>query len=140
MNHETFLDRVLERAALSSRDEARAVSGAVMQALGELLDDRDRLRLAGVLSAPLAEALRRGRPGQTFDRDELYRRVQQREGVAPGFGIEHVQVVCRTLAEMLGDAPTVYLVRRLPDSFAPLFERRRPSPRPDRARFSAPRH
>jgi uncharacterized protein (DUF2267 family) len=128
MNDELFLEKVRERGALTSPDQARAVAEAVLEALGELLFDRDRLRLAEALPTPFGEALRRGAPGQDFGLEEFYRRVQRREGVAPGFGVEHAQAVCLAIAAALGEELTVYLVRRLPDELAPLFRRRRLEP------------
>jgi uncharacterized protein (DUF2267 family) len=128
MNDEFFLEKVRERGALTSPEQARAVAEATLEALGEQLFDRDRIRLAEALPAPFGEALRRGAPGQDFGLDDFYRRVQRREGVAPGFGVEHAQAVCLAIAAALGEELTVYLVRRLPDEFAPLFRRRRLEP------------
>ncbi len=139
MHDELFLEKIRERGALTSPEQARAVAEATLEAVGELLVDRDRLRLAQALPTPFGEALRRGAPGQDFDLEDFYRRVQRREGVAPGFGVEHAQAVCLAIAAALGEELTVYLVRRLPDEFAPLFSRRRfePTAPPD-AHHTAP--
>lgn len=125
MEYEIFLQKVQDRAGLTGPDEADRVARATVEALGELLVDHDRRRLAEHLPDPLARALRDGEPGQDFELDDFYARVQRREGVTLGFGVEHAQAVCQALTEVLGDEMTIYLVRRLPADFEPLFERRR---------------
>jgi uncharacterized protein (DUF2267 family) len=123
MNQEEFVARVRELSGFADREEAERAIAATLATLGERLVDTEVHALAGELPRPLAAALERGVYAGDFDLTELYDRVCRREGVEPSFGVEHAQIVCRVLAEQLGEDARTRLRKELPPSIADLFRR-----------------
>lgn len=72
-----------------------------------------------------------------FDFDRFVRQVSVAEGVAPGFALEHAQVILSVVGESLTLEDRGRLQARLPEAMAPLFEP--PVREPGLPRFVAPR-
>jgi uncharacterized protein (DUF2267 family) len=121
MDDDQLLSRVRDLAGFTGRaDAARAVRATVV-ALGERLQDDERAAFARALPPTLAQALDRAAYFGDFDRDELFARVARHENVEPGFAMEHAEVACRALGELLPEEALAHLRRQLGASIAELF-------------------
>lgn len=115
-----LLDRTASRLALTSASQAEPVVSLVMERLGELMAPADRAQVAARLPDALGEWLERASAPAPADRAGFIERVASQEGVATGFALEHAQVVCGVLAEVLDDEVVALFRRRLPQWAADL--------------------
>lgn len=116
--YEQLVEVVRERGGFADYDSAEPVVAIALQALSHSAPE-DALRSAAErLPAHAAEHLLRhacaAAPSEPL---ELYREVAEREGVSLGFGLEHTQVVCEVLAELLEGEPGAGLRAALPTLF-----------------------
>ncbi|MEK7704526.1 MAG: DUF2267 domain-containing protein [Myxococcota bacterium] len=118
-----MLQRIQERAALASVQDAERVTRAVLESLGARLLEIDAEVVARRLPPAWAAWLRRPHEGD-FSLVELYRRVAERQGVEVREVIEHVAVVCQVVAESVDEVACKHLRMRLPEDFAALFTSR----------------
>jgi len=131
MRYEELIERVRERAALATPAEAERAVAATLGVLGGCLTRGERAMLAGDLPprAAWALALAGGFAGFAglgglageVDLAQLYRRVGEREGVAPSFAAEHAQVVCQEIARAVSPETLALLRRHLPEELAGLL-------------------
>ncbi|MEK6439601.1 DUF2267 domain-containing protein [Pseudonocardia sp. T1-2H] len=78
MYYDEFIDAVTERAELP-RDDAELLAQAVLQTLGEMLDDGEIRKLRARLPSALRQDLQRARyDARCFDAAEFARRVVRR--------------------------------------------------------------
>lgn len=124
LNYEDFIERVERLAALESRDAAERAARATLKTLAERLLADERRLVAEKLPRGLAEelVLSPERPG-VFDSKEFFERVAAREGVDPGFALEHAQSVCEVIGTVLDSTTLRRLRSELGDDFAGLFPR-----------------
>jgi uncharacterized protein (DUF2267 family) len=101
----------------------RAIRATVM-AIGERLHDDERAQLARDLPDSLQEAHGRVAYAGDFDRDAFFALVARHEAVSRGFGVEHAEVVCAALGELLPTEAVERLRRELGPAIARLFEAR----------------
>lgn len=125
MRYEHFLEEVREHTGVVTTSQALKIARITLRVLGEALLEHDRQNVAAGLPEPLAEALLAGPAGKHVSVRSLYDRIARREGVRPGFGLEHAQVVCQALTHTLRDETLLYLESRLPPDLAELFVERR---------------
>ncbi|MCI0570308.1 MAG: DUF2267 domain-containing protein [Myxococcaceae bacterium] len=121
MTHAELILRVADRTGLASTEDAARTVRIVLEAIGPLLRWADREALAGDLPAPLTERLRSVDHTETLDLAQLYARIAGREGVHPGFAVEHTGVVCQVLAEALSPGTLHRLRDALPEAVSALF-------------------
>jgi uncharacterized protein (DUF2267 family) len=104
--------------------QARQAMVATLETLGESLPSVTARALADVLSPVLSNAvLRRESPGE-LTREAFFSRVAAREKVAVGFALEHAQMICAKLAELVDPALLSLLRERLPHGIGALLEPR----------------
>jgi uncharacterized protein (DUF2267 family) len=118
----TFLLRVRELTGIDDDDTARRAIRAVTALVLEQLSPRDRAWLAACLPQRLDASPAPARPADTLH--DFYDRVASREGVEPGFAVEHAQCVCRAIGEQLDERARDRLARLVPDDLAELFAAR----------------
>jgi uncharacterized protein (DUF2267 family) len=116
-----FIERLVEVAPFANQAEAARAARALLQVLGGLLTQDERVALARELPAELVRLLAIGLPQPNVDWTEFHRRVAQVEGVPLALAIEHSEVVCRALCEALAPSTRQHLQTTLP-KLAGLFE------------------
>lgn len=124
MTYSELLSHVAERSGLASPQQAERTVRAVLGVIRERLSWPTLQALAEDLPAPLAASLRVAGTPEEFDLVELYARVARREGVRPGFALEHTGIVCQVIAEALTPAALYRLREALPEEIAALFQPR----------------
>jgi uncharacterized protein (DUF2267 family) len=139
MEVDRFVEQVRERCGLTDCGQAQQAIEVTLETLGERLDEADAVEVAADLGEPLATLLRRRRFEGEFSLPELYDRVSHRAWVAPGFAIEHTQVVFQVLAEAVTPRTLKRLHAHLPREMAELFRPRPPSEEPIHHRVPRPR-
>lgn len=120
---DALLERVRELGGFDTPREAEIALRATLAGLGEALHENDRLAVADALPDRFVTTVCMRRDLGSFDVDVLVERVGLREGVAPGFALEHAQAACRALGEVLPDDLVHRLDGVLPPAFAGLFHR-----------------
>ncbi len=124
MQYEEFVERVRQRAELTSFERAEAASRAIIAMLGKYLTgDGGRLDLASQLPQGLAEHLEWQSP--MGDRISSYNDFLQRVGESEGVRFEeaeaHARAVMDVLREVIGEGDMEKVRRQFPGEFAPLF-------------------
>ncbi len=125
MQYQEFIDRVWQRARLSTFAEAEAATRATLTTLGEYLTGGEGLDLASQLPQGLAEVLRQEPPERSkiFSLNDFLQRVGEEERV----GIETAEAHARAVMGVLGEAVTQGEMddvrRQFPSEFDPLFGR-----------------
>lgn len=125
MRYEEFIERVGERAGLSSAEEAERATRATLTTFGEYLSGREELDLADQLPEGLSEHLRRQPPerGETFSAEDFLQLVGERGETNVGETRAHVKAVMDVLGEAVGRKTLGDVVeRQFPSEFAPIFE------------------
>lgn len=103
VDRRAFLQEVISRGGMRDRHEGRRAVTAVLPVLSEQLSGRLRTRVGAHLVAPWRQLFESPSGREALSVDELIRRVADREGVPPGFGLEHAQAVCQALVHHLPD-------------------------------------
>ena len=111
---QTLVDHV-QAGGIGDWSMARKTLGATLAALGSRLTDDEASKLASRLSPELARIVEAEDYDADFDAAELYERVRQRTGAAPGVAREETDIVLRALGELLDEAELVRLARVLPE-------------------------
>lgn len=123
MNYEQFILAV-KRHAGDDKAAARRAAEKTLEVFGELLSSTDQKALADALPEPLNEVVCARRPGQSYDIDEFYRRVDIEHDQSQGFQVEHAQAVLAALTELVDRETRIRLQKHLPEGFKPLLEPR----------------
>lgn len=97
---EVFL-RVRDRAGLQTVREAQQAVRATLASLACALAEDDAQALSAALPSDLGRLLGRHAERAVGTLDGLYREVERRERVSPGFAREHTQAVLEVLATTL---------------------------------------
>lgn len=122
MDEEEFIETVYQEAPLESADEAREVTTATLQTLGERITDGEASDIAVHLPEPLADVLV-DVPGEAdpFSLDEFTARVSDRAGVDESDVIAYSQAVATGIS--LAAADELKVAReQLPSEFDVIFE------------------
>lgn len=131
MNYAQFIEEVQARAGLGDERSARRATAATLEILGQHLPSNDREAVCRRAPVEVATVLRRRHYDGDIEADGFFELVSELEGVAIGFALEHAEVVCQVLAEVVGDEGRRHLTVNVLPSLARLFEpRRRPTPVP----------
>jgi uncharacterized protein (DUF2267 family) len=132
-----MVEAVRERAGFDDDASAAAALEASLGAVGAVLPAELVHVVAEQLPHEAAMILWRDAQGggESPEPEAVYERVAEREGVALGFGMEHAQVVCELLTELLTGEAHDSVCSAMPD----LFRVHEPWPPPSRAP-TAPGH
>jgi uncharacterized protein (DUF2267 family) len=126
MDERELTRMVKSNAGLRSSTEAHRAIASSLGAVRCALDDADARALARVLPRRFGRVLEQSPTTTVRSASELYEENRRRENVAPGFAVEHAQVVLQALARSLDASLLVLLRRRLPEDIASLLEWRLP--------------
>jgi uncharacterized protein (DUF2267 family) len=124
MQLEEFVGTVQNRARLDSQGAAMSAISATLQTLGERLHGEEAENLGAQLPSALADYLTMSDQKETYDLQEFFRRVAEREG--PGVdlpdAVHHARVVIEVLLEAVSGGQIADARAQFPDSFEALFE------------------
>lgn len=123
MNYDQFI-LAIQRHAGDDEAVARRSAHVTLEVFGELLTDADQKALADTLPDSLSEEVRTRAPGETYDLDEFYRRIDIQHDQSVGFQVEHAQAVLAALVDLIDDETRVRLQNHLPEDYRPLLEPR----------------
>jgi uncharacterized protein (DUF2267 family) len=122
MQFDEFITRVQERARLDSREEATALTRAVLETVGERLDSKVRNGLEAQLPNELKEFLRiRAAEGRRYDLDEFYSRVGARAGLQSEDARERTRQVISVLRQAVPGGEIEDILEDLPPEYGNLF-------------------
>lgn len=123
MNYDQFVATVRDRGEYPTRDEAKQVSGAVLELLAERITAGEADDLAAQLPEPLGECVRRGggERAQSYGVEEFCRRVAERTGARPRTAEWDASAVLSTLADSVSGGELNQMISQLPSGYATLF-------------------
>ena len=118
-----LIRRLRELAPFADDHAASRALEATVAALWLRLYPEERAKLAAELPSPVAQRLQAPSPHDPKLREHasFTADVARKELVRPALGVEHAEVVCRALAELLSPGTKTWLGERLPE-VAPLLE------------------
>lgn len=123
MKRDEFVEEVQERGHMGSREEAESAIRATLQTLAERLRGEEAEHLASQLPPGIAEHLRYERAGESFDLQEFFDRVDERDEVADEpRAVYHARVVIEVLGDAVTEGEMDDIRSQLPAEYAPLFE------------------
>ncbi|HVJ94701.1 MAG TPA: DUF2267 domain-containing protein [Labilithrix sp.] len=133
----TLVERVIHDG-LPDAISAKLAVMATLRVLGESLTEDEARALTAALASDLADIVTRSEYETDFDSAEFYERARRRMNVAPVAAREGVDIVMRSLGDMLDDTLRVRLARALPHPvgerlFRSSFGEPPPHPAPIRA-------
>ncbi len=130
MQYDQFIQTVQQDAHLPSRGDAETLARAVIETLGERLDEPARESVMAQLPNEL-QALLTARPHDTYRLTEFYNRVGARAGLDYYDAAERTWQVMNALRQALPQSEIQIMLDSLPDPFKQLFGEETPgSPRP----------
>jgi uncharacterized protein (DUF2267 family) len=121
MKFNEFVGQVQHRLELPGEGEAVRATRAVLQTLGERLQEGQATNLAGPLPMEIDYYLESADHGQRFDYDEFVGRVADRANLDRSDANYHGQVVVGLVSELISRAEVEELRAGLPDDFDDLF-------------------
>jgi uncharacterized protein (DUF2267 family) len=118
-----FIVKVQERGGFADREQAERATKATLQTLGERLAGGEPTDLAAQLPEEVARYLAADGPGQSFDLNEFYERVAEREqtGLSPAQAREHAMAVMSTVVDAVTPGQVNHLAAQLPDEYQELL-------------------
>ncbi|GCE49365.1 uncharacterized protein (DUF2267 family) [Thermosporothrix hazakensis] len=125
MKADEIISKVMKRAEIGSRVEAKNAIQATVETLSEHLTAEECQNLSAQLPPEIADSMRSSRPGgeaERFSLDEFFQRVSQREDVGLQEATRHTRVVCAVLAEAITIGQLDHLKAQLPNDIARLFD------------------
>ncbi len=125
MQYQEFIDRVWQRARLSTFAEAEAATRATLTTLGEYLTGGEGLDLASQLPQGLAEILQQQPPDRStiFSLNDFLQRVGEEERVGIDDAETHARAVIGVIEEAVSEGEMDDVRRQFPSEFDPLFGR-----------------
>lgn len=122
MQYHKFIGHVQSRARLGSTGEAVRATRATLEVLGQRLFDGQAGNLAAQLPSEIGLYLTKEQPSETFDLDEFFVRVSQRENVDLPDAVHHARAVLSVVQEAVTQGEIDKLRAQLPDDYDALFE------------------
>jgi len=122
MQYEEFIDRVLEKSGLDSRERATDITRATLETLGERLDRTVRRGVASQLPAELKELLLSRADGEEYLLQEFYTRVGARADTKYYDAAERASAVLSVLREAVSSGQLQEMIDSLPDQYSRLFD------------------
>lgn len=124
MQFDEFVGEVQHRARFGTQGDAMRAIYATLETLGERLYGDEADDLAAQLPPALGAYLRLARRQESFDLDEFFERIAEREGA--GIDLPQATFHARTVISVLEDAVTpgemADVRTQLPEEWDPLFE------------------
>jgi uncharacterized protein (DUF2267 family) len=124
MQFEEFSGQVQNLARLPSQGETTRAIAAVLETLGERLHGDEAAHLAAQLPDGLGAYLRLAKQQESFDVDEFFRRVAEREGAGVDLpqAVHHARAVITVLRQAVSAGAIDHVLDQLPEEWTALFE------------------
>lgn len=123
MNYQDFIKRVQESTGETSPKEAKRITEAILEVLGERLSRIHRKHMAAQLPGELHLAVVEEDPAQQFPLEEFYNRVAARLDLNFHEAIVTSRGVMKAVAEAVAPGEINDIVAGLPTEYAELFVR-----------------
>jgi len=128
MDHDAFVDAVMQAAGID-HDEAERAVRATLTTLAERISAGEARDLAAQLPPELAPWLNVDKRSERFDVDEFLRRVAERSGADGDAALRRARSVFAVLGQAIAASELDDVVSELPKNYGPLLPRRaRPRP------------
>lgn len=122
MNYDEFVGQVQHRARLGTEGETVKAIRVTLEVLGERLFGEEAENLAAQLPSEIGQYLRQVDTSKSFDLDEFFKRVSQREGVDLPDANFHARAVMSVVKDAVTAGEFQDMRAQLPDEYDPLFE------------------
>lgn len=122
MKHDEFVSELQHRIEAPSRGQTLHTIHAVLETLGERLQEGEAEDLAGPLPVEIDRFLIDAESGQQFDWDEFVDRVAEREDADRADAAFHTQAVMAMLDEAVPEGAMEDVRANLPPEYGDLFE------------------
>ena len=125
MDYHHFIGQVQHRARVASQQDAVRAIRATFETLSERLSGSEAENLAAQLPREVGFYLRKETAdAESFDLNEFFRRVGERESLEMPIAIHHARVVLGVLRDAVTPGLIDKVKAQLPDEFDRLFEPR----------------
>lgn len=122
MKYHEFLGTVQDQARLDSNSAAVSAVRATLETLGERLAGGQAQHIAAQLPEEIGYYLRQPDKDESFELDDFYQRVAEREAVDYPDAVYHARIVMRVLGDAISAGEMRDLRAQLPDEYDDLFE------------------
>ncbi len=121
MKADQFIKEVMNRASLSTRQQAIEATHATLAVLGERLFGGERDDLAAQLPPELQPYLLESRVSRSFDVEEFFERISEEEGIGVDAASEHARAVISVLCDSVTDGEIKDVRSQLSKDYDALF-------------------
>lgn len=122
MQYKEFVGQVQHRARLATEGEAVRAIRATLSTLAERLVGNEAENLAAQLPREIGHYVREMDKSESFDVDEFFRRVAEREELDLPVSMYHAQAVISVLEDAVSKGEMDDVRAQLPDDYERLFE------------------
>lgn len=122
MQYKEFVGQVQHRARLATEGEAVRAIRATLSTLAERLFGNEAENLAAQLPREIGHYVREMDKSESFDVDEFFRRVAEREELDLPVSMYHAQAVISVLEDTVSKGEMDDVRAQLPDDYERLFE------------------
>ena len=124
MQFEEFVGEVQNEARLATQGETMRAISATLETLGERRHGDEAENLGAQLPHALASYLRLARKKESFNLQEFFRRISEREGTGVDYpqAVHHARAVIAVLQRAVSPGEMADARAMLPDEWDPLFE------------------
>ena len=121
MQYNEFIEKVQQKAKLTTEEDALKATKATLQTLSERLFGNEAEHAASQLPEELGNYLKNSNKGEKFSLDEFFERVSEKEGSDVTEAALHSQVVCNVLQDAITDGEIRHITDQLPEDYNKLF-------------------
>lgn len=122
MQYAQFIGHVQHRAQLPDHQQAIRATRATLETLGERLTGGEAKDLAAQLPPEIGKFLVSAHSNGSFDLDEFFHRVRDRESVDMPIAVYHARVVIEVLKEAVSEGEWRDVRAQLPRDYNRLFD------------------
>jgi uncharacterized protein (DUF2267 family) len=114
MEYEKFIKLIQERGQIEQFGVAERAASAVMEVLGEHLDEEQAISIARQLPTHIRDAILTNNVASSFGLDEYIRRVADREEIGPQDAEYHIRAVFSVMPDAISLDKAQDAVAQLP--------------------------
>lgn len=122
MEYKEFVGEVQHRAGLATEGEAVRAIRATLNTLAERLFGNEPENLAAQLPREIGHYVREIEKNESFDAEEFFRRVAEREELDLPLSMHHAKAVISVLEQAVSKGEMDDVRAQLPDDYARVFE------------------
>jgi len=122
MEYKEFVGAVQHRAHLATEGEAVRAIRATLNTLSERLFGNEAENLAAQLPREVGHYVREIEKNESFDADEFFRRVAEREELDLPLSMHHAKAVISVLEDAVSKGEMDDVRAQLPDDYTRIFE------------------